>query len=206
MKTKTRLTVMAACMLLIAFIAVGRAEAKKDEPSSEDKTGEMQRSMPRPVWRGRDAGDRFAQAREFLEELKSEQPEEFKRLQELRETDRKAFSTEIRKVMVAKRGKQRGPGAKARRGERKHMELSRRYHKATSAEEKERIKLEIREAVEESFEKTISQAKKRLVALEREIERARDRIERRQAQKAKICEDRVNDLTKDPALRWSSDR
>ena len=140
--------------------------------------------------------------RDLLEKLKDEAPEEFERLMQLRQTDRRAFMQEIQKLARTKGldiGR-RGPGHSPE--ERKCDELGKLYQETQDAAEKSRIKTELKAAVEAAFRKRIDMQRQRLAKMEEQIGKIRDGLEQREKNQSKICETRLEELTRDPALRW----
>ncbi len=141
----------------------------------------------------------------FLEALRRENPEKYERLVKLREEDRQAFFKELREMLQARRGnKGAGRGRKPAPEELRCRELSRQYHAARDPAEKERLKEELETAVEEAFEARLNGSKERLARIEQEMARFRENIQRLEANREKICETRVQELTRPPELKWDS--
>lgn len=141
----------------------------------------------------------------WIQRLRQENPEEFERLRRLREENPDEFRREARERIqerMAQPGPGQGPRHPAAESERECHELTRLYHDAQTAEEKERIRADLSKALEESFNKRLEAQKERLARLEKEIERIRTYVEEREANRAKICGTRLQELTQDPALRW----
>lgn len=149
-----------------------------------------------------DRGRRMKDGMEWLERMKRENPDEFQRLLQLRQTDPQQFSQELRKFAQQRRGSMRHSG-RATEEERKCQELGRLYHETKDTAERERIRGELRGAVEAAFDRQIKERREWLDEMMRKIEGGRKRLAEREAKRDEVCEDRVHDLTRDPGLKWN---
>ncbi len=145
----------------------------------------------------------------FMERLRQERPELHERLSRLYREDRPRFFQEVREMMRERAPEQageggRGPGRVLRESpeEQKCAELSRLYLEARDEAEKERLKGELAEAVHAAFEARLRASKERVARLEEQLADFRQRLERMEANRDRICQDRVEELTKPPELRW----
>jgi hypothetical protein len=142
-------------------------------------------------------------AEEFVGRLQRENPEQYRRLMELRETDPQAFRQELTKLVAAHRsrgrpaGRERVPPEEAR-----CRELSRRYHQAEDEAAREQIRVELAEAVNQAFEVRITTYREHLARLEEQIGKLRERIEGMEGNREQICEIRLGELTRPPELEW----
>ena len=142
----------------------------------------------------------MARLHAWIEELKENDPDEYERLMALREEDPQAFRQEIRK-RLGERMKQHmrqhaGPE------EQKCMELARRYHAADSAGEKAEIKEQLEDAVQAAFDARLEQQETMLEKMEERLDQLREHLATRKAHREKICDERVDELTANPAVRW----
>ena len=144
-------------------------------------------------------GSRAAAIDSFIEKMKTENPEEFKRLQELRQNDREAFHKEMRARWQKKSGDAHDEGRKADSKaatplpeELACQEAARKYRAARTPEEAAPLKVELTTAIERAFDaKTADQ--------EARMKKAAELLAKRQARKAEICARRLEELTKERA-------
>ena len=94
----------------------------------------------------------------LMNKLKKENPEEFKRLDDLRRPDRAQFFSAIRKHMP-----KRAPfNAEVIRNEQACRELARKIHTSTDVAEKEKLAKELREKLAANFDLMVESAEQRL--------------------------------------------
>lgn len=146
-------------------------------------------------------GRRMKDGMEWMEQLRKENPEELNRLLELRKTDPSQFSQEVRKFAQERRGSMHRSSEMIDE-ERKCQELGRLYHESEDAAERERIRTELRGAVEASFDRQVKVRREWIDEMMHRIEEGRKRLAEREAQRSEVCEDRVHELTRDPKLKW----
>ena len=96
--------------------------------------------------------------RMFMEKLKTQDPETYQKLEKLRVTDRNAYFAELRKLLPAR------PMVPNKVGQLdfKCQKLSQQYHEARTEGEKEAIRKELIQAVEEATDAMIADMKERL--------------------------------------------
>jgi hypothetical protein len=136
----------------------------------------------------------------WLEKLKEEDPELVERLVRLREENPEQFKVEVRDVALRRFREFRSEPANP--AERKCLELSRQYSETKDLGEKEKLKAELREVVEAAFDSRLKGRLERVEAMKREIQRLQEQLEERKNAREKIVEARVEELTRDPGLRW----
>ena len=197
-----------------AAIAVSTAVLAQAPRPTEDRHG------PRPEWRERQRGmrgDRMGpgarrgdgensgrpdgRMKELFERLRNQDPERFERLTKLRETDPRAFGTEIREIMQQRFAEHRA-GSASTPLDQKCVELSRVYRETADEQKRQGVKVELQTAVEEAFDARVKLRLQRLERMEEEIKRIRREIEARQSGRKEICERRVEELTRNPQYRW----
>ncbi len=141
-------------------------------------------------------GNRAAVIDSFIEKMKTENPEEFKRLQELRQNDREAFHKEMRARWQKKSGDAHDEGRKADSKatplaeELACQEAARKYRAARTPEEAAPLKVELAAAIERAFDAKIADQEARM-------KKAAELLAKRQARKAEICAKRLEELTKE---------
>lgn len=184
-------------------------EAVRPPRGGADDVLRRRRENLRDLRRNRqEAGLKGGAVKGPLEQLKRENPEEYERLKALYMDDRPAFMEEMRDIVAERPGLLRRVDSvrdeRAQRIERECQELSRLYQEAEDENEKERLKAELKQAVEEAFEVRIESSRRRIEHLERQLTRFKERIETLEENREKICEDRLEQLTRPPELRWDA--
>ncbi|NOY80973.1 MAG: hypothetical protein GXP31_08195 [Kiritimatiellaeota bacterium] len=201
---------VAAAVLLAALPLAARADrpaeapghpALRDQPARRGDWRERSRRLRGEFSpRGNRKWDPTAQLKGWLEKLKKEKPEEFEELMKLREEEpaefRKRISALAREHFQKRRLDNMPPE------ERHCIELSRKYAEADDPAAKQQVKAELQEAVQQAFDARIRQRLERLERMENELKRIRRQIEERKANRDKICQARVEELTRDPRYRW----
>jgi hypothetical protein len=139
-------------------------------------------------------------AGKWMERLKQDNPDEFRRMQELREEDPERFQQVVRERLRDRVGSTLKE--MVGRYDDRARELSRKYHEATSEEQKAELRQQLEDAVGEAFDARLSGQKRLLKRLEEQLDNLRGRIETREAHKDEICRQRLQELTRDPDLRW----
>jgi hypothetical protein len=203
-------------MVLAAFIAFGGLtaapclQAQEAELSPPEQVfaprkprGEGEhwgKPGPRPG-RGREHGERaMRHVKEWIEQLKTENPEEYEKLMKLREKDPEAFRQALHTRLRDKMGDRIRQMHEASEGE--TIELAERYHAAETAEEKAEVKEQLTAAVKKAFDERIATQKEMLKRMEEKLTEFRERMEKRKAKRDEICAERIEQLTRDPALKW----
>lgn len=144
----------------------------------------------------------------FMDRLLQEHPELHKRLSKLYQEDRDQFFQEVRKLM-RERGLQvpdeGGTGNRGRRDaaeEQKCSELGRRYQASQDPAEKEQLRTELAAAIQAAFEARLRGSQERIARLEQQLKEFRQRLEHMEANREKICAERLEELTLPAELRW----
>jgi hypothetical protein len=144
----------------------------------------------------------------FMDGLRQERPELYKRLSKLYQEDRERFFEEVRGLM-RERGTQTAAGnstadrsPRSSAEERRCNELARQYRESNDPAEKERIKADLAAAVQAAFEARLRSSHERIARLEQQLKDFRERLEHMEANRDQICAGRLNELTTPPELRW----
>ncbi len=141
----------------------------------------------------------------FFEQLKEENPEKFEEITRLREENPDEFRRKLRELAGSSgRGHGMGAGPAGRLEEQKCQELTRLYHEAKDQDEKGRIRAELREAVQAVFDQRLETHRARLQDMESRFRKMREMLEARESNRDAVCEERLKELTKDPALSWDT--
>ena len=187
---KKSLIICALTLLPLLAIAQSEDTSPRPEGGKQAPPGMAHR-------RGGNAG--FARG-EWLKRLESENPEEFQRLQTLRENDPEAFRKEMRAQMekrVVGFVKQHSGGL-----ENETRELGKKYRTADTDKEKAAIKAELETKVHQAFDARLEGQKKLIAHLEEKLDELKKQVQTREKNREAICRKRVTELTENPNLRW----
>ena len=172
------------------------ADAQKPVPKADAKSMDKVRTDKPATNPNKVAGDNFGDRGglfgKFISELSQE---DFERLKKLNKDNPEAFREEIRKKMESKRselGEQNG----------KASELAEKFRKTQDDSEKEKIKNELRNSVKEEFDRKMELNFKRLEQAEKQLGEFKARLDDRKKKTEEIIDGRVNDLLKDPNMKW----
>lgn len=205
-------TLLGVTFLLLATLAVP-AQRPMDEdaelrpPPPEELEG--QPPPPPPIQR-------------LMAHWKEKNPEEFERMQKLREEDPQAFRQALqRKLENARRdhgmgppsgdefGHRGGPGGgnpegnpRMRETEEQIMKLARDWRAATTEEDKARLRDELASALSKAFDQRESLRAERLAQMEKKLTELRSVMEQRREQRSAIIEKRLQELTTGDQLAW----
>lgn len=145
----------------------------------------------------------------FLEHLRQERPELHERLTRLYGEDRQRFFQEVRALMRERglsvpEGDAAAPVRSRRESpeEQKCIELGRLYRETPAEPEKERLRGELADAVQAAFEARLGASKERIARLEEQLKDFRQHLDRLEANRDRICAERIEELTKPAELRW----
>jgi hypothetical protein len=141
-------------------------------------------------------------AQNWLARLKQESPEEFERLMSLQEENPQQFRQEIGKMM--KERWRKGHAGALRQEEKEFRELAQKYREADSIAEKQELEKKLDEKIRASFDDKMQKRLESLEQMEQKLLRLRKAVEERQANRDKICQARLEELLRDPKLRWNA--
>jgi uncharacterized coiled-coil protein SlyX len=135
---------------------------------------------------------------QWADQLKTENPEEFERLMKLRDENPEAFRQQIRERL----GQRMGRGMRSSAEEGQVGELVQKYHQAQTEQEKEELKAQIQEAVTGAFGAQMAEQKEMIARMQQRLTEFRERLATREENREAIIENRVEQLTTEPELRW----
>lgn len=198
--SKNRLFFVAISLSVLFFIQQGLPAADIQKPVDSktdgkhaDKTRMDKSSEPGSVKGGSNAfGDRGGLFSKFISELSQEDLEKLKKLSK---ENPEAFREEIRRKMESKRSELDGQNSKA-------SELAEKFRNALNDTERAKIKGELRDSVKDEFEKKMEINRKRLEQAEKQLGEFRLKLDERKQKADEIIDGRVNDLLKDPSMKW----
>ncbi len=184
---RTMVAVWASLMVVLPALSAG-----------EELPGDLQQDWQRRV-------------QDAVEFVAREDPRLAQELMELRVRDPDAFTREVFHIMMqrdelerlSRTDQQRYVRAlKERELERRSHELAREWRDASS-DQKDPIKDELNGVLDELFDVRETQRSDQIVELERELERLRETLKDRQANKHTIVESRLKELLgEEDHLRW----
>lgn len=190
---KKTTTIFAAMMVFCLLSATAGAQNPVRRGGSWEAGGKPVRDIETP-------GHLAGAGTGWMDEFKKENPEDFDRLQKLRTEDPEKFREELRRRM--KERMERGMQHRASRHDAACEELRRAYREAETDEQKAEIKVKLEGAVQEAFDARLADQKEMVERLEKQLEKLKEQIATREANRAEICARRVGELTDDPELRW----
>lgn len=188
-------------LLVMGWLPVVQAGAREGEwegPRAARGETERPRPMPRggpgrgPAMRGK--------VDDWLERFRTEQPEEYRELMELRETNPEAFREQLRNHMRDLVKRVRGESLSDQ--EQELHELARQYREAETEAERRRLRETLRDGLTELFDDRIRSQRERLEDMRARLEEVEAAIERREEHRDEIIDTRVDELLRDPELRW----
>ncbi len=145
----------------------------------------MREHSPRGRMESHEERRRFHE--QFLEHLRTADPERFARLQKLRAEDPEAARREMRKIFHAFRRKHFQQDDKA-------AKLAERYHQAETEESKAAAKAELEQAVRESFDQRIRDHEQRIEKIRLQLAEMEENLARFREKKEEICKKRIRHL------------
>ncbi len=196
--TAYRVFFIAIALSVGSFISqnLPAADAQRPADSKPDAKPAEKIHMDRsanPNKSGGDAvGDRGGLFRKFISELSQE---DLEMLKKLNRDNPEAFREELRKRMESKRGEFEEQNGKA-------SELAEKFRKTRGDNEKAKIKNELRDSVKEEFVKKMELNRKRLEQAEKQLGEFKVKLDERNKKADEIIDGRVNDLLKDPGMKW----
>lgn len=196
--------------IVASLVVAGGAVYGQDAPAQPAPRGPAPRPMhapqPRPgqMQPGQPGGDgKMVVPRQFVEQLRQQNPEKFQQLMQLRKAEPEAFSKELRGLIRAwqKRNQKRRAGASEE--ELLCRELSWRYHDTDDEEEKEKLRRDLEVAVDQAFEVRMKAVESRIAHMEKELEKFRERLKQLKENRQPVCDTRVEELLRPPELNWN---
>ncbi|MFA6291307.1 MAG: hypothetical protein WC637_05960 [Victivallales bacterium] len=137
-------------------------------------------------------GDKGGLFKKFITELSQE---DLEKLKKLNKENPEAFREEMRTRMEFKRGGHEEQNSNA-------SALAEKFRKVQGDNEKAKIKSELRDSVKEEFEKKMEMNFKRLEQAEKQLGEFKIKLDERKRKADEIIDGRVNDLLKDPGMKW----
>jgi hypothetical protein len=142
--------------------------------------------------------------RQAIEHLRRENPARFEELMNLRRTNPKAFGDELRNLIKQWQERHQKNRAPTLPEELRARELSWRYHDTQDEAERDKLRAELAEAVEQAFQARVRVMEKRLETMEKELDTFRRRLDLLKANREPICKGRTEELLRPPELNWDN--
>lgn len=183
---------------LCAWPMTAQAQPKKGPPPEAmmEEGPEDDRPVP-PEGVGRH-GPEGEEEKAVVEDLKQNHPEVFEHLMGLRKRKPEAFRQKLRGLRpMLKDKKFRGEAIENIEIELRTHKLVAAYRDAKDAKEKEKLKGEIRQALEKQFDSKLVMAEQRLLKMEEQIVELKSRIEKRRKVKKDLIDKRLGQITGD---------
>jgi len=204
MQNRAKRILMSAAVLLAGAGLSALGQERPPPAAGENAPGVRAPGELRPGMRGAKMEEAMER---FKEQLQTQNPGEYQRLMELREKDPEAYRKEIRDFFAKRgRGEVAAPGVGTVSDEEKVcQELAKKFMETKDPAEAAKVKADLQKAVSLAFDKRLERQKQRLADLESRIKTVREQIQTRQANKDKVCELRVEELTRDSSLGWGAE-
>lgn len=156
----------------------------------------------------------------LMQHWKKQNPEEFERMQKLREEDPEAFRRELHRKLEKARedrglGRRGGPGGRGlpegdlpppdprlQAAEESIRDLVRQWRAATNEEARLQVRTELQSALSQAFDLREQARRERLAQMEKKMAELRSSLEQRRQQRAAIIEKRMRELTEGDPLAW----
>jgi len=211
------LLVLLGCWSLVGLTARAQ-EAPPAPPPGPPPTGadvlgpaprfERERPGLRAAGANQPGGDAMREAQERLKNrLLQEEPETYRRLMDLKDRDPAAYRQEVRELMARRLAPGAGGGGTARPSanplEQQCQDLARQFQQAKTPEESAKLRAELTQAVKKAFDAKLSMQEKQLEEMETRLKTAKEQVAVRQGSRDKICDLRVEELTRDAKLKWN---
>ena len=191
---KSILAIMGIALITaLTTMQVRAQEGKEGSECGQPSKKEMKKHQNKD-WGTPDNQERMKHVVQLLASL----PEsERARLEQLKKENPEAFRTEVQKLFKERKEKRIQEDAKL-------QELAAKYREAASDEEKQKILAEIKTETEKEFTAKMEANKKFIEQAEKRLEEFKKKCEARREKASEIIDERVKELTKDPALKWDS--
>ena len=181
---------------LITALATMQVSAQDGQEGTEGGQP-SKKEMKKHQNKGWVAPDNQERMKHMLQLLASLPESERARLEQLKKENPEAFRTEVQKLVKERKEKRMQENAKL-------QELVAKYRETASDEEKQKILAEIRTETEKEFNAKMDANKKFIEQAEKRLEEFKKKCEARIEKASEIIDERVKELTKDPALKWDS--
>jgi hypothetical protein len=137
-------------------------------------------------------------AKRIIMQMRNENPEEYRELMILMRENPEQFRERIQELSEERGGAQND----MREAEDRLRTLAQQYHAAEGDEAKTEIKADLEKAIDEAFEVKLEMQQDQMERMRKQLQEMEKRLEERKADKAAVCADRLEQLLKNPRLRW----
>ncbi|GEM_PF-4742744 len=183
-----RTIILGLALAITAWTAAVFAADENAKPSDEQKPaakeGQAKSEQPQSESKEKD----------FIKKFFSS-PEEVEKFKKLQKENPDAFRDEVKKKM---------DGRKAEREEvsTRTNELVEKYQKAQTDADKAKIKEELKASIKAEFDKKMDSSKQRLDHAEKQLQEFKSKYDERKKNADQIVDTRLEELLKDPKLKW----
>lgn len=198
MKTPRRLSAVLTAACLAGALAFAQEPPPPPPPGPPHPP-----AAPGPLPERKEGGEaKDNMVRQAIDHLRRERPARFEELMNLRRANPKAFEEELRNLVQQWRERHPKERAPTLPEELRARELSWRYHDSHDEAERDKLRAELAEAVEQAFQARVKIMEKRLETMEKELDTFRQRLEQLKANREPICKGRTEELLRPPELNW----
>lgn len=202
---------MTACVLLAFTPAWGQDPMEQPHPPPP---GMFEPEMgPPPLFeppRGEQPEAPFVDR--WLDRMKEKDPEEYARLQKLRETSPEEFRQALHEKLAQEKMRFHSRGGRHGRppmmnpevikAEQEAMDISKTYRRATDAPQKEQIRKDLRQKLEVLFDLREKDRQEHIRRIEKDLANLKKSVDQRQSHREEIIDRRLQELTDGDGLRW----
>lgn len=136
---------------------------------------------------------------QFMRQLSQDDPEKFKEMRQLYEKDPEEFHQRLRD-MIRQRYGQKAEKGRNRELEQSIRKLIKQYSQAGNEAEKQAVRLELKKKLNQAFDERVKARKARMAQLEKQLDKFRKIIAKRQQNRDKIIEKRLDSMLQHPTL------
>ena len=147
----------------------------------------------------------------WLDRLKEKHPEEYARLQKLRETSPEEFRQALHEKLAQEKMRFRSHDGEHGRPpmnpevmklENEMMDISKTYRQTTDATQKEQIRKDLRQKLEVLFDLREKDRQEHIRRIEADLADLKKSVDQRQSNREQIIDRRLQELTEGDGLRW----
>ena len=208
MKTLTLLTVV--LMLALTPALAQEPPEQRDRPPPEMMEPEMGPPPSHEQTQGEQSDASFVDR--WLDRMKEKHPEEYARLQKLRETSpeefRQALSEKLsqEKMRFRSHDGQHGQpppmNPEIMKLEKEAMDISKTYRQTADAAQKEQIRKDLRQKLEALFDLREKDRQEHIRRIEADLVNLKKSVDQRQKNREQIIDRRLQEFTDGDGLRW----
>ena len=193
------------CLLMVSIPTWGQDPTEPIQPPPLPEEMDSEMGPPPPFVDSPEAS--FVD--QWLDHLKEKDPDEYARLQKLRETSPDEFRQALHEKLKQERsryqlGRHNRPpiSPEIAQLEKETMDISIQYRQTTDSNQKEKIREELRQKIETLFDLREKNRQEHIRRIEADLTHLKKSVQERQAHRDEIIERRLQELTDADGLKW----